>query len=650
MSATLQKHDRTPRILVVDDNDASRYATVRVLQVAGFPVEEAATGREALDKARAGADLIVLDINLPDIDGFEVCRQLRADPRTIDLPICYLSATFTDSSDIARGIRTGADSYLTHPADPIVLLATVRALLFVSAAHAEKRAADARFRALFDVASNGIAMLDAGLRFTDVNAALCSMLGQERTTLIGHPLRDFVSASPESDIAALEAALKANRSWSGALRIQTRSGGYLDTEWQILPETGTETRITIASDVTARKQLEVAREHALASEQAARSEAERSNQLKDEFLATLSHELRNPLNAILGWSEVLKRTTGLPAEVMKTIAAIERNARLQGHLIADLLDFAGIRFGKMRLERARIDARQALRGAVEVVSPQASAKQIEIDWRRLDHPIWVLADEARLQQVYWNLLSNAVKFTPENGRITITVSDTDKHFTVAISDTGRGISPEFLPRLFDRFSQQDAGSTRNFAGLGIGLTIARHLITMHGGSISVHSEGIGHGACFTVRIPILQGSAPPPELPGERTLQGVRVLVVEDLEDTRALVNRLLSDAGAEVREAASAEEALAEVRREVPDVLISDLGIPRTDGYELLRTLRARGYTPQQLPAVALTAFVRLEDRSEALEAGFQIHLGKPINPTTLIEAILSLTRPAQVEPKSQA
>jgi PAS domain S-box-containing protein len=639
MSASLQKIGQVARILVVDDNDASRYATARVLHVAGFQVTEAATGREALDKARAGTELIVLDVNLPDIDGFEVCRQLRTDPRTLDLPICYLSATFTDSSDIARGLRTGADSYLTHPADPIVLLATVRALLFVREAHAEKRAADARFRALFDAAANGIAMLDAKLRLTDINPSLCELFERERAALVGRSLLELVHNGSEDDMTALEAALKANRTWAGPLRVQARSGAIVETEWHVSQDRGSETRIAIVTDVTLRKQLEVAREHALASEQAARAEAERSNQLKDEFLATLSHELRNPLNAILGWSEVLKRTPGLPAEVAKSVTAIERNARLQAHLIADLLDFAGIRFGKMRLERARMDARQALRGAIDVVAPQAAAKGLKIEWHPLEHPVWVLGDEARLQQVYWNLLTNAVKFTPANGRITIDVSDAEGYYTVAIRDTGRGISAEFLPRLFDRFAQQDTGSTRNFAGLGIGLTIVRHLVNMHGGSITVLSGGVGQGACFTVRLPQLQGLEPA-EFPGERSLDGLRVLVVEDLEDTRALVNRLLSDAGAEVREAASAEEALAAVKVSAPDVLISDLGIPRTDGYELLRTLRAQGHTAERLPAIALTAFVRSEDRSEALDAGFQVHLGKPINATVLIDAVFTVAR----------
>ena len=633
------------RLLVVDDNDASRYATVRVLRAAGFDTIEAATGSGALALASGGIDLLVLDVNLPDIDGFEVCRELRMRRETANLPICYLSATFTDSEDVARGMSTGADSYLVHPADPVVLVATVRALLFVRDAHAEKRRADARFRALFDLATNGIAMLDRELRFTDVNAALCTLLSCEREALVGQPLASIVGEEHPAELQELDEALRQHRTWSGVLRLTSAAGTAAETEWQVTPDTGSGTRIAIVADVTERRRLEAAREHALLSEQAARAEAERSNQMKDEFLATLSHELRNPLNAILGWAEVLKRAPNVPNELAKGIEAIDRNSRVQSHLIADLLDFAGIRFGKMRLEKTRIDPSQALRAAVEVVAGQAEAKGVDIRLRPVDHPLSLMADEARLQQVFWNLLTNAIKFTAKGGRVDIQARDTGSSFEVAISDTGRGISPEFLPRLFDRFSQQDSGSTKNFAGLGIGLTIVRHLVTMHGGTINVSSEGVGRGACFTVRLPLAEGVATIQPQSTEQTLAGVCVLVVEDLDDTRALIVRLLSDAGAKVREAGDVQEALESVTHETPDVLISDIGMPRTDGYQLIRTLRSQGYSAERLPAVALTAFVRTEDRSDALEAGYQIHLGKPVNPEVLIAAVINLSAARHVK-----
>jgi len=626
-----------PRLLLVDDHDPSRYATSRVLRAAGFEVIEVATGSDALAQAETNIDLVVLDVNLPDIDGFQVCRELRARRATADLPICYLSATFTDREDVARGMQTGADSYLVHPADPAVLVATVRALLFVRIAHAEKRAADARFRTLFDLAPNGFAVLDLALRFVDLNPALCELLGRNREQLLAQPLSSC-GVWHSADLQALEATLRENRSWKGILSVPRGAGGTVETEWVVTRDTNSESCIAVVLDVTARRRLEAAREHALLTEQAARAEAERSNQRKDEFLATLSHELRNPLNAILGWTELLKRHPGLSAEVVRGINVIDRNSRLQSQLIADLLDFAGIRFGKMRLEKSRIDPQQALRAAVDVVSLQAEAKGVSLKLHTVDQPGTLLADEARLQQVFWNLLTNAIKFTPRGGRVEVTTRTTEDHFEVAVSDTGRGIDPGFLPRLFDRFSQQDSGSARSYSGLGIGLTIVRHLVTMHGGTINVASEGVGRGARFTVRLPRVEVDAHAQAPSSERNLVGVRVLVVEDLDDTRALIVRLLGDAGAEVRDASTVAEALSLVTQYRPNVLVSDIGMPGTDGYELIRTLRACGFSAEQLPAVALTAFVRTEDRSDALEAGYQIHLSKPVNAEVLVAAVVNL------------
>lgn len=256
----------------------------------------------------------------------------------------------------------------------------------------------------------------------------------------------------------------------------------------------------------------------------------------------------------------------------------------------------------------------------------------------LEKPVTIFGDEARLQQVFWNLLTNAIKFTPAEGAVTVRAGEAAGNFEVAIADTGRGISAEFLPRLFDRFSQQDSGSAKNFAGLGIGLTIVRHLVTMHGGTIGVSSEGVGRGACFTVRFPIAEGGTSARDLASERSLRGIKVLVVEDLDDTRALILRILRDAGAEVREAADVPGALGEITRAQPDVLISDIGMPRSDGYQLIRKLRAQGYPAERLPAIALTAFVRTEDESDALEAGYQIHLTKPVNAAVLIAAVVNL------------
>jgi signal transduction histidine kinase/ActR/RegA family two-component response regulator len=360
-----------------------------------------------------------------------------------------------------------------------------------------------------------------------------------------------------------------------------------------------------------------------------------------QFLAMLSHELRNPLNAILGWAKVLGRVPGTTPLIAQGIDAIERNSRLQTHLIADLLDFAGIQFGKMRFDLGVIDPVASIQAALDVVAPQALAKGVQIDSRIADRGARVLGDDSRLQQVVWNLLSNAIKFTPKGGRIDVSAQVRHEFLQIVVADTGQGISGEFLPHIFDRFSQQDCGAAKKFAGLGIGLTIVRHLVEAHRGTIEAHSAGEGLGASFRVRLPLTQEKALSSLATGTAMLSGIHVLVVEDDMDARALVARLLNDAGARVSEAAGADEALAQVGRAVPHVLVSDIGMAKRDGYQLMRALRAGGHSAERLPAIALTAFTRPEDRLDAIDAGFQIHLAKPVDAEALSAAVATLGRP---------
>jgi CheY-like chemotaxis protein len=327
--------------------------------------------------------------------------------------------------------------------------------------------------------------------------------------------------------------------------------------------------------------------------------------------------------------------------IAQGIDAIERNSRLQSHLIADLLDFAGIQFGKMRFDLGVIDPAAAIRAALAVVEPQALAKGVQIQSHIGDGVARVLGDEPRLQQVVWNLLSNAIKFTPKGGRIELSTEVSDDLFQIEVADTGQGIDPEFLPRIFDRFSQQDSGAAKSFAGLGIGLTIVRHLVEAHRGTIEAFSAGQGQGATFRVRLPLTLQQTMAAAVRESALLSGIHVLVVEDDMDARALVARLLNDAGARVSEAAGADEALAQVGQAVPHVLVSDIGMAKRDGYQLMRALRAGGHSAERLPAIALTAFTRPEDRLDALRAGFQIHLAKPVDAEALSAAVARLGRP---------
>ena len=398
------------------------------------------------------------------------------------------------------------------------------------------------------------------------------------------------------------------------------------------------------TDIHERKQFEQ-------TLQDARADAERANRMKDEFLATLSHELRTPLNAILGWAQVLRLKATLPAELAPGLEVIERNARAQGHIIEDLLDMSAIVSGKVRLELARVDLAEVVRAALQTAAPTAAAKNLALE-SRLDPPAGavVKGDANRLQQVLWNLLSNAVKFTPTGGRIEVSLAPSfaGSAFEIRVADTGEGIEPQILPFIFDRFRQADASMTRRVGGLGLGLSIARQLVELHGGSVRAESAGAGRGAAFTVSLP--RSQAPdehPAVLPraprgaADDDIAGLRVLVVDDDRDARDLLRRLLEEHAVQVTTAASAAEAARHLRERRFDVLVSDIGMPEEDGYALLRRVRAMGAERGgDVPAVALTAYARSEDRVQAMRAGFQTHLAKPLEPAELIATLANLAR----------
>ena len=383
----------------------------------------------------------------------------------------------------------------------------------------------------------------------------------------------------------------------------------------------------------------------------ARAVAESVNGLKDAFLATLSHELRTPLTAISGWAHLLQRGKLTPDETIRAVDTIIRNAAAQNQMIDELLDVSRIITGKLQLDLQPIEIGAVLKAAIGTVTPAANAKEIRL--QVLENPAgnFVMGDSDRLQQVFWNLLSNAIKFTPRKGRVRVNIESVRSFVEVVVSDTGVGINPEFLPRMFERFSQDDSSSTRNARGLGLGLSIARQLVELHGGSIEAMSPGAGKGAIFTARFPrspITAGqadlpvSAPSGRLVGledEPDLTGVRVLVTEDDDDARALIEKVLTTQGATVISVASAKAALAALDKGLVDVLVSDIEMPGVDGYQLIRELRARSVElGGAIPAAALTAHARTEDRLKVLRAGFQIHLAKPVQPTELVTVVASL------------
>lgn len=409
----------------------------------------------------------------------------------------------------------------------------------------------------------------------------------------------------------------------------------------------------IVRDVTARIRADEERTRLLEAEQKARAAAEEAerkaqeaNRAKDEFLATLSHELRTPLTAILGWVRLIRGGKLSTDQFERGLTVIERNTKAQAELIEDLLDISRVISGKMLLDTRPVELARVVEAAIDVIRPTAEAKQLHLHFGNTLGPRRVLGDPHRLQQIIWNLLSNAAKFTPREGCIGVTLSERDEYAEFSIYDSGRGITPEFLPRLFERFSQADSTTTRKFGGLGIGLALVRHLVEAHGGSVRAESAGEGKGAAFTVLLPLIprqleaaaEKRAPfvfRSASPGEHMLDGLHVLVVEDEPDALELIAMVLQRSGARVTAVMTAAEALQVIERLQPDVVISDIAMPDQDGFDLIRELRRRGH---RIPAAALTAFAKDEDRARALSAGFQVHLSKPVEPEELTTEVARL------------
>jgi PAS domain S-box-containing protein len=633
------------RVVVVDDNLATLYSTSHILRAAGFDVTEGTTGEQALELARV-ADILLLDVNLPDIHGFEVCRRLREDPRTARLPVVHVSSTFVKEIDKVQGLDAGADGYLIHPVEPPVLVATVNAFLRARRAEDEMRKSESKFRAVFDNASSGILLLDQHLTYLEANSAMCLLLNRTREEVVGAPLSAFMPAGTKANLHEIEAFLKADGTWRGMFPLLRPDGTPVHLEWYISAHSYPDVRLAIVTDMTERMRLEAERNELLASERAARAQAERANYLKDEFLGTLSHELRTPLNSILLWTQMLLQR-GADPEQVRGLLAIERNTKVQAQLISDLLDVSAIMSGKLRLDVQQLDLTATIRSALETLTPAIEAKGLRLQTRFDPRVAIISGDPSRLQQVIWNLVNNASKFTPNGGHIEVKMERVDSQVQISVIDSGEGIAPELLPHIFERFQQGADNTNRKTGGLGLGLAIVKHLVEMHGGRVSAASTGLGNGAKFTVHLPIAISPedsfhSRAPQADGRHSeiarLEGVRVLIVDDDVDTCAVLARILMQAGAIAMTAPDVGSALAELDRFKPQVLVSDIGMPERDGYDLIREVRARGHSYQSLPAIALTALAGPQDRRRALRAGYQVHVAKPADAGELSAAIAAL------------
>ena len=656
INATIDRSVHT--VLVVDDNPATRYSTGRVIRAAGFRTAEAGSGSEALDLIAKGVSAVVLDVHLPDIDGFEVCRIIRANPATALLPVVHLSAAYIRDEDRVTGLNAGADGYMVHPVEPAVLVATLQALIRARTAEDELRRSEQRFRAIYDQAQSGIALLDEQGCFQDANPAMLKLLGRRREELMGRPIRAFAPAEWQAYIEAQLARPMADRPpWRGEFPLLQPGGKPVYLEWSVSSHVEPGARIAIALDVSERYELEQRRRDVLEREQAARQVAERHSRTKDDFIAVLSHELRTPLNAIIGWVHILKRR-GTTPEAAKGLEAIERNVKTQARIISDILDVSRINSGKLRLDREWTDAAELVTSSIDALSASIGEKGIQVDTDLEDAraPAWL--DPARFQQIFWNLMTNAVKFSPQGGRIVVRLRRQRDRLELEVRDFGQGINPDFLPHLFDRFTQSDAPGNRRHGGLGLGMSIVKHLVDLHGGEVAAHSEGEGTGTSVRVDLPAeAQGDSQPHDTPETEggpeaeeadadadALRDVDVLVVEDDREATEMMTLVLSDRGARVRTAADYDSAVRAVQQAWPDVLVSDIGLPGRDGYELVRRIRQlqADRAAPHLPAIALTAFARTEDQQKAIAAGFDLHLSKPLKPHLLVDAIGRCRGPA--------
>jgi PAS domain S-box-containing protein len=483
-----------------------------------------------------------------------------------------------------------------------------------------------------------------------VNAAAERMFGYRADELIGRDIRILIPPERQAEEDVILGRIRRGDRLDHFETVRVaKDGRRMDmslTVSPVLDEAGVVIGVSkIARNITEQKRAMEERERLLEAERAARAEAERSSRVKDDFLAMVSHELRTPLNAILSWTELMMRGRDDPKILDRGLDVVARNTRVQAQLISDLLDISRIVAGKLRLENQSLDLASIVSDAAETVRPDAEAKQIVLT-TTLASGGPIAGDPARLQQVIWNLLSNAVKFTPPGGNVSVFLRETATHAIVTVTDDGAGIAPEYLPHVFDRFHQADRSTTRRFGGLGLGLAIAKHLVELHGGTVHAASEGPGRGASFTVAIPASpvgfadEPAAPPPRQDAweDVSLDDLRVLVVEDEPDTLEFLHRLLQGRGASVLAAGSVEQALKLFRSGAPDLLISDIGLPGLDGYDLIRMVRSEAAGgAHSMPAIAVTAYARPEDRMRALRAGYQAHISKPVEPAELLAAIAS-------------
>ncbi len=563
---------------------------------------------------------------------------MRVGSRASDMPAeGFFDFVYQPLRD-AQGRVEGIASFAFDVTDQVLARHTVEELLRDMARSEE------RFRAFLTSTSEIIWDMPPEGVFDSDQPGWRAFTGQTREELLGWGWLEAAHAEDREVVErAWREAVAARAPFLGEVRLRRHDGVYRHMQMRAVPvlEPDGEVRewVGIHRDITRQREVEAERERLMAESQAA-------NRAKDEFLAVMSHELRTPLTAVLGWTQMMRSRKDDAVVRDKGLEVIERNARSLAQLIEDVLDVSRILTGKLTLHRRAVELVGVVQAAVEVVRPRAEQKGVVLGIEVGEVQGQVTGDPGRLQQVFWNLLANAVKFTPVGGRVEVRVERGEEEWRVRVKDSGQGIRAEAVPHLFERFWQADGSSTREHGGLGLGLAIVRHLVELHGGQVEAASEGLGKGATFTVRLPVPallpeaeRGAVSTEAAAPEARLEGVRVLLVEDAADARELLTLLLRERGAEVRAATSAREAMERLQETLPDVLVSDIGLPGEDGHMLLKRVREWAEARDEwIPAIALTAYAGAEDARRAYRAGFQVHMAKPLEAEALVQSIARL------------
>lgn len=623
-------------ILIVDDDEAKRYGITKILQKAGFATREVATGAEALRLAAELPDLIVLDVKLPDMSGFEVCRQIKTNPATATIPVLHISTTFVDIQDKVHGLEGGADGYLTDALEPLELIATVNALLRARRAEEAAQLSHRQWQTTFDAINDGVILLDGDGKIVQVNQALERILDKPSRELLNIAFHELIALDPNRTHSPFSRMLESHRREVAEVKLSDR-WLYITVDPLRNGKNVVNGALCIVSDITDRREME----------EELRRRAEdlaAADRRKDEFLAMLAHELRNPLSPILNSLEVIQlqgRGDAYPAE---SLEIAKRQVRHMSRLLDDLLDVSRFTQGKIQLRKGPVDFSAVVSHAVEITAPLIKSKGHHLEINLPPHPIWMIGDMTRLEQVVANLLSNAAKYTPPKGRITLTTSLEGKELVLRVRDTGIGLNEEMLPRVFDLFTQADLSLDRTQGGLGIGLTLVKSLVEMHGGSVVATSRGLGEGSEFIGRLPLSSGSpASPPSAAPAASSSGsssLRVLIVDDHRDSASSMAQILEKWGHQTCVVHDGIEALQRVSTDTFDVVLLDIGLPGMSGYEVAERIREKHGRARPL-LVALTGYGQDQDVIRSKKAGFDQHLIKPVMLETL-QSVLEI--PMQV------